>query len=97
MRTKIAGIVCLLTILGVCAWVYAHAQSAQTATGMQPTPSGRYQILSAELDFTASGGQLNQKTVIRINTQTGQAWRLQEATDKSGGRYWKWDAVADIK
>ena len=97
MRLKIAGIVCLLVVLGICAWVYTRAQGTPTATGMQATPTGRYQVLSAELDFTAFGGQFHQKTVIRINTQTGQAWRLQEETDKTGGHFWQWQVVEERK
>lgn len=97
MRTKIAGITCLLVALSLGAWVYARAQHGQTAAGIESTPTERFQVVSAELDFTAIGGQLKQKTAIRIDTQTGQAWRLQEEIDKSGGRYFEWQAIAESK
>lgn len=97
MRLKITGIVCLLVMLGVSAWFYAHAQGTQSPTGIPIPPNGRFQILAAELDYSAFGGQMKQKTVVRIDTQTGQVWRLQETTDKSGGRYFEWAAVVDDK
>ena len=90
MKIKIAAIACLLALIG--AWVYIHAQtvppSGGTALSSEALPTGatgRYQVIAADVDAEGMGGTLKHKTAIRIDTQTGRAWSLDEVDNNF---YW---------
>ena len=72
MKTKIAGIVCVLVLVG--AWVYVHAEATNQPT-LPAGTNGRYQVVPVEFD-SWTAGEPSKKKVIRIDTQTGQTWRI---------------------
>ena len=97
MKTKIAGIFCVLVLIG--AWIYAHAQT-NTPVALATGPNGRYQVVPVEFN-SRSSEEPNQKMVIRIDTQTGQTWRLLEYADvapdgKEGAHRIGWGKVGEL-
>jgi hypothetical protein len=105
MKIKLAGTVCLLVLVG--AWVYIRAQSTPQAiqqTGLPTGPNGRYQIVAADIAMGENWGdkEAKSKTVVRIDTQTGQAWRLIEYADVApnggvGETHLGWTELHDFK
>ena len=87
MKIKIAGIVCLLVLVG--AWVYVRAQTA-TKDVLSTGANGRYQVVAVDFDETVWNGDLKHKSAIRIDTQTGKTWELMEVPAKPGGRALVW-------
>lgn len=94
MKLKIAGILCILVLVG--AWVYIHAQTTAHYT-LPPGSNGRYQIVAVDFDETAMSGMMKHKTAVRIDTQTGKAWELVELEGKGGGRNLYWEELSEYK
>jgi len=94
MKTKAAGIVCILVIVG--AWVYVHAQ-VTTSPALPTGPNGRYEIVAIDFDETIFSGALKHKSAIRIDTQTGRTWELMEVQGKEGGRNLVWSGMNEEK
>ena len=86
---KIAGIACLLVLIG--AWAYVHAQT-NTKLSLSNGPVGRYQVVPFDFDETMMSGMLKHKSAIRVDTQTGQTWELVELPGKDGGHNLYWQA-----
>ncbi len=87
MKLKIAGLSCLIVLVG--AWVYAHAQIAASTT-LPAGTNGRYQVIAADIDSEGMGGNLKHNTAIRIDTQTGKTWSLDEIDSTDGGMNFYW-------
>jgi len=94
MKIKIAGLLCLLFVIGL--WVYAHAQSSK-ALPLSPGTNGRYQVVAVDFDLTTMSGLMKHKTAVRIDTQTGQTWELVELESKNGGRNLYWEPLNEEK
>jgi hypothetical protein len=104
MKIKVAGIFCVLVLVG--AWVYVKAQTAPQVVAKVGLPlgtNGRYQIVAAEIATGDKWGdkEIKSKTVVRIDTQTGQAWRLVESEDVTpnggeGQTHLSWSEVRDF-
>ena len=95
MKGKFAGIACILVLIG--AWVYVHAQTAAQQPALPAGSNGRYQVVAADIDSEGLGGQLKHKTAIRVDTQTGKAWSLDEIEDKDGGGNFYWVPLQEIR
>ena len=98
--------VCLLSVAGIWAsvraqtstpvaphqWVAAPAEPYSLPAGT----AGRYLIITASIDSVINGPpkengeRVPDRTVIRIDTQTGRAWRLVELGDSSGQTTLSW-------
>ncbi len=59
---------------------------------LSPGPAGTYQLVVAELDHVQMGSQ---KVLIRVDSRTGQAWRLVQLTDASGAIVFSWMPIAE--
>jgi hypothetical protein len=99
MKSKTAGVICILVLVG--AWAYVHAQTAAQPLTLPNGPNGRYQVVAVEFDSSGWGGQPNEKMVIRTDTQTGQTWRLLEYADvtsdrKEGAHRLGWAKVGEL-
>jgi hypothetical protein len=94
MKGKTAGIACILVLIG--AWVYVHAQPA-AQSAVPAGSNGRYQVVAADIDSEGMGGNLKHKTAIRVDTQTGKAWSLDEIEDKNGGGNFYWVPLQEIR
>lgn len=70
------------------AWNAAQEQPYTLAAG----PNGRYQIIAATLE---TGVPPTVRTVIRIDSQTGKAWRLVDLGDPSGITKLSWMPIAE--
>jgi hypothetical protein len=94
MKTRIALIVCLLAAVSTWAYIRVNAQSTVPSTPphqwaasqetpyvLTPGPNGRYQLIAATIDTLSPTPE---QTVIRIDSQTGKAWRLVNLADPSG-------------
>jgi hypothetical protein len=97
MKTKIAGIVCVLVLVG--AWVYVHAEATNQPT-LPAGTNGRYQVVPVEFD-SWTAGEPSKKKVIRIDTQTGQTWQLYEYADttpdgKEGAHRLGWGKIGEL-
>lgn len=95
MKIKIVvALASLLVIVG--GWTFAHTQTPMSAVGSGlaplPTgPTGRYQLIAADVDFTTMGGKFKVTSALRIDTQTGKTWELSELDDpKTGGVSFAW-------
>lgn len=85
MNLKNVGIVCLLIAASLFAWTIGHAQQTQPSAQTLPAgQSGRYQLVRATINFSATGGMPAKQTVIRIDTQTGKTWELWEQKGSVG-------------
>jgi hypothetical protein len=93
--------VSIALFLMIGAWLYVHAQTkprsfvalpAQSYT-LQPGSTGRYQIISAVIDDVNNGpphqgsndAAIADRTVVRLDTQTGQTWILRNLGDVETG------------
>jgi hypothetical protein len=94
MNIRLAGFACILLAIG--AWFYAHAQATPGAA-LPTGPNGRYQVVAADIDSEGLGGNLKHKTAIRIDTQTGRAWSLDEIDEKNGGGNFYWVPLQEAK
>ena len=94
MKIKIAGIICVLALIG--AWAYIHAQTT-AQTGLPSGQNGRYQIVAMDFDPENLAGNLKHKTAIRIDTQTGHTWELTELPMKDGGSNLYWMELNEAK
>jgi len=84
----------LLVIVG--GWTFAHTQTPTSVVGfgtapLPAGPTGRYQLIAADVDFTGMGGRLKHASALRIDTETGKTWELSEIDDpKTGGISFAW-------
>jgi hypothetical protein len=98
MKMKVAGIVCVLLLIGAWALVHAQTVTPSASSALPSGSNGRYQVIPADIDFTDMGGKLKHKTAIRIDTQTGQTWELTEVGDlKNGGISFVWVKSNEMK
>jgi hypothetical protein len=93
MKTKAIGIGCLILAIGLSFRLVGHSQAPSLPSGQ----SGRYQIVNAAIDFSATGGMPAKQTVVRVDTQTGKAWELFEQKGSSGGVETLWLPIFDMK
>jgi hypothetical protein len=104
---KALVVVCLSILIG--ALIYLRAQtttpvhpSGRTGLSIEANPlpsgaNGRYQVIAADIDAEGMGGELKHKTAIRIDTQTGRTWSLDEISDNNGGANFYWVPLQEIK
>ncbi len=96
MKIRFAGIVCVLALAGVLA--YLHAQTTIAQSTLPTGAIGRYQVVASDIDYTSSGGVLKHKAPIRIDTQTGQTWELTEINDdKTHAVTFYWIKLNELK
>ena len=94
MKNKLITATCLAGI--ACAWAYVHGQ-AGTRPILQSGSNGRYQVISADIDAEGLGGNLKHKTSIRIDTETGDTWSLDEIDSSTGGGNFYWVKLQEAK
>ena len=94
MKAKVVGIVCLIFTIGFSFRLVGHTQQPPNLPSGQ---NGRYQVVNAAIDFSATGGMPAKQTVVRLDTQTGKAWELFEQKGSSGGYETMWVPIGDIK
>jgi hypothetical protein len=91
------------------AWIYIRAQAIppvqpsgrialpNQASSLPSGTNGRYQVIAADIDSEGMGGELKHKTAIRIDTQTGETWSLEEIDDKNGGGNFYWVKLQEAR
>jgi hypothetical protein len=82
MKIKAVVIACVVIVVSFCAWSVGRTQ--QTA-GLPSGQNGRYQVVGATVDFSATGGMPAKQTVIRVDTETGKTWELFEQKSSTAG------------
>lgn len=90
-------IVCLLVAASFSAWSIAHAQQHNSASALVAGQNGRYQLSTATIDFSAVNGTPTQRTIIRIDTQTGKTWELENQPTSGGGFESLWIPLNETK
>jgi hypothetical protein len=70
MKTRIAGFICILGLIGM-------SMQSQQPHSEEPTHSGRYQAIPAVVDAgTGTGGETTHELFL-VDTQSGRVWRFQ--------------------
>jgi len=95
MNIKVLGTTCLILAVGFFAWSLGHSQQTSTAAQAPSGQIGRYQVVTATIDFSSMGGTLQHKAAIRIDTQTGRTWELNEIDLPHGGGSFDWIPLND--
>ncbi|SPE40204.1 exported hypothetical protein [Candidatus Sulfotelmatobacter sp. SbA7] len=92
----------LIAIISVFAFaaslIVVYGQSSTNIRSALPEGSvGRYQVIASDIDSQGMGGNLKQKTAIRIDTQTGKTWHLVELPGKEGGSNFYWEELSELR
>ena len=85
MRLKALAIACFVLVAAFCTLAVGRGQQRQLASALPTGQNGRYQVIPATVDFSATGAMPAKQTVIRLDTQTGKAWELFEQKTPAGG------------
>jgi hypothetical protein len=100
MKIKILAVLGVTSFIGLLVCLRAQTTEAVSIHrqwvasrdhpySLQPGANGRYQVITASIDDVNNpphGDELvPDKTVIRIDTETGQTWRLVNLGDESTG------------
>jgi hypothetical protein len=113
MRFKILGIACVVVAAGLWAYAHGQAGAQPTpshewialpaeAYTLPPGQDGRYQIITASIDSvythrTENGESIPIRTILRIDTQTGRTWRMEELQGTSGYPTQSWVPINESR
>ncbi len=79
-------------ILILLSWSALRAQQQET-----PSCAGRFQLLQGEYLSIVNHGTIPQKSIFRIDTATGRAWRYVEGIGGDGKLISQWSLLSESK
>lgn len=95
MKRKIFASLCLATLAGFLFYSHARAQtsaSVKSSSAMVAQASGRYQLVTTTIDHVVPEPE---RVVLRIDSQTGQAWMLSLHGTPAGSEALFWNPIED--